>query len=136
MVLLACLREKYSYRCGFAGQLFFRSKPIFDIPSVFAVALKIQLVGSASDLISHCFLGLMNIAGLPSLFRNRVYAGHNLACGDISGEVLTGQDPFQRAEHLLHFGARGHNHIFSLLANACLSPFGHDLEYGSTADSR
>ena len=100
---------------------------------------------------------IFTIAVLPSLFRNsRVYAGHNLACGDISGEVLTGQDPFQRAERLLHFGARGHgsdadrltliqvpenvvsghSHIFSLLANMCVSPFGHNLEYGILIRSR
>jgi hypothetical protein len=40
------------YRDGFVAQLFFGSKPVLDIFSVFAAALKIQLMSPVSDLFS------------------------------------------------------------------------------------
>jgi hypothetical protein len=40
------------FRDRFFPELFFGSNPVFDISSVFATALKIQLMSSASDLVS------------------------------------------------------------------------------------
>ncbi len=54
---IACLggpRFRYS-RDRFVAQLCFGSNPIFDIFSLFAAALKIQLISSASDLFSRWF---------------------------------------------------------------------------------
>lgn len=42
-------------RDRFVAQLFFGSNPVLDIFSVFAAALKIQLMSSASDLFSRWF---------------------------------------------------------------------------------
>src|SRR5437879_2316760 len=41
-----------SFRDRSVAQLFFNSYPVFDIFSVFAAALKIQLMSPASDLLS------------------------------------------------------------------------------------
>jgi len=46
------------FRCSgyrFVAQLFFGSNPVLDIFSMFAAALKIQLMSSASDLFSRWF---------------------------------------------------------------------------------
>src|SRR5216684_2328494 len=47
-----CLRW---FRDRFVAQLFFGSNPVLDIFSVFAAALKIQLMSPASDLFSRWF---------------------------------------------------------------------------------
>src|SRR2546421_720450 len=61
----------------FVAQLFFGSNPVLDIFSVFAAALKIQLMSPASDLFSrwfsksnHCnLLGCQDWAGAPTDLR-------------------------------------------------------------------
>ena len=61
----------------FVAQLFFSSHPVLHIFSVFAAALKIQLMSPASDLFSrwfsesnHCnLLGCQNGAGAPTDLR-------------------------------------------------------------------
>jgi hypothetical protein len=68
------------FRCSpdrFVAQLFFGSNPILDVFSVFAAALKIQLMSSPSDLFSrrfsesnHCnLLGCQDKAGAPTDLR-------------------------------------------------------------------
>jgi nitrogenase molybdenum-iron protein alpha/beta subunit len=53
--------------------------------------LKIQLVGSASDLISQSFLRSVDIVVVPSFGRSgSFYTGYDLASGSIAGEVLAG----------------------------------------------
>jgi len=67
------------FRDRFVAQLFFGSIPVLDIFSVFAAALKIQLMSSASDLFSrwfsesnHCnLLGCQDGAGAPTDLRMR-----------------------------------------------------------------
>jgi hypothetical protein len=64
-------------RDRFVAQLFFGSNPVLDIFSVFAAALKIQLMSQASDLFSqwfsqsnHCnLLGCQYGAGVPTDLR-------------------------------------------------------------------
>jgi hypothetical protein len=64
-------------RDGFVAQLFFGSHPVLDIFSVFAAALKIQLMSPASDFFSrwfsesnHCnLLGCQDGAGAPTDLR-------------------------------------------------------------------
>src|SRR5437867_7018869 len=66
-------------RDRFIAQLFFGSNPVLDIFSVFAAALKIQLMSLASDLFSrgfsesnHCnLLGCQDCAGAPTDLRMR-----------------------------------------------------------------
>src|SRR6266852_1944215 len=66
-------------RDRFVAQLFFGSNPVLDIFSVFAAALKIQLMSPASDLFSrwfsesnHCNLfGCQDGAGAPTNLRMR-----------------------------------------------------------------
>src|SRR6266850_2968927 len=70
---LGGLRFRWS-RDKFVAQLFFGSHPVLDIFSVFAAALKIQLMSPASDLFSqwfsesnHCnLLGCQDGAGAPT----------------------------------------------------------------------
>src|SRR6266581_6347085 len=67
------------FRDRFVAQLFFGSNPVLDIFSVFAAALKIQLMSPASDLFSrwfsesnHCNLfGCQDGAGAPTDLRMR-----------------------------------------------------------------
>jgi hypothetical protein len=64
-------------RDRFVAQLFFGSNPVLDIFSVFAAALKIQLMSPASDLFSRWFsesnhgnlLGCQYGAGAPTDLR-------------------------------------------------------------------
>jgi hypothetical protein len=51
---VGCPRFRWS-RDRFVAQLFFGSYPVLDIFSVFAAALKIQIMGEASDLFSRWF---------------------------------------------------------------------------------
>jgi hypothetical protein len=61
-------------RDRFVAQLFFGSNPVLDIFSVFAAALKIQLISPASDLLSRWFFesnhgNLLGCLGQGAIFR-------------------------------------------------------------------